>query len=284
MTVDEMRRVDVNVQTILISPSKEAHALMNVTRRERRRSPQTTRTEPEMLKLSFQTAVHEVEFVRHSEPELQRANTMTILPPSQAKVFTFLWNHPNTSLVLAAKELHMSYVAVRVAKCRLMKRRNIHLYCPECVRPTLRGLFCQSCGVELDTPNISVDVNFNSQSPVHTIQPLNGLGSETNYAALHLQYGGRNIAHLVEKARDPFLERCRFELWEELKGPMLRDGVVEEATRLLMKEVLEFRARYPTLTHVRGASRQLVANVVALVKLRYPNCFSETVKQECASA
>jgi hypothetical protein len=46
----------------------------------------------------------------------------------------------------------------------------------------------------------------------------------TDYDRLHLQYGGRNIKHLVEHPSDDLLERARSELWEELKGPMPTDA------------------------------------------------------------
>jgi hypothetical protein len=57
---------------------------------------------------------------------------------------------------------------------------------------------------------------------------------------------------------------------------MFEDRVVEEATRLLAKEVSQFRAKYPELVRARGVASQLVSNVIALLKLRYPNRFEKT--------
>ena len=48
------------------------------------------------------------------------------------------------------------------------------------------------------------------------------------------------------------------------------DSVAEEATKLLLKEIAEFRARYPVLTRAKGAGNQLVRNVVIRLALRYP--------------
>jgi hypothetical protein len=99
---------------------------------------------------------------------------------------------------------------------------------------------------------------------------LNGLGSQTDYQALRFQYGGRNVAHLVERSQNPLLERCKSELWQALKEVMPENSVVEEATRLLTKEVHEFSARYPALVNSPKTKMSIVRNVLTVMKLRYP--------------
>ena len=200
--------------------------------------------------------------------------------PSQSKVFRYLWAHPNAPLVLVAKETHLSYIAARVAKHNLSRRKDLARLCPECFQPTLEGLVCRTCGVELDQP----EALESDGSPVHSIQPLNGLGSQTSYLALRFSYGGQNIAHLVERASNSFLERCKSLLWGELKGPMLPDGTVEEANRLLVKEVIDFRARYPMLAKSKRAAEQIVENVMGKVRLRYPAYFEPLTPKQEASA
>jgi len=192
---------------------------------------------------------------------------------SQHTVYRFLFYHPGSSLKLAARELGMTHLAVRLAKHRLSKRKDLHLICPECFEPTLRNLVCQSCGVELEQPFV-LEESFDSQSPAHSIQPLGGLGSVTNYRGLKLQYGGANVQHIAERPDNLLLERCRSLLWEELKGPMFRDSIVEEASTLLIRSVSEFQARFPSLAKSKGVASQLVENVVDLLRLRYPNRFA----------
>lgn len=153
-------------------------------------------------------------------------------------------------------------------------RSDLGKLCPECFEPTLNGPGCKNCGFEvgeLDTSPLPPHTYLGSQGTVHTIQPLQGLGSVTDYEHLGLQYGGRNISHLVQrKAKDRLLERCKSELWEELKEVMPPDWVVEEATRLLTKEVREFEAKYPSLLGSKKLTRQFVNNIVGLLIMRYP--------------
>lgn len=189
---------------------------------------------------------------------------------TQHVVYRFLVKNPGTSLKVAAKEIHLSYAAVRLAKSRLCRRKDIHLLCPECFKPTLRSGLCHHCGYELDRPHVPTTPDFGSQSPRYAIQPMNGLGSQTDYNRLGLQYGGSNIRHLVERVENPLLERVRSELWQALKEVMPPDGVVEEANRVLTKDVLEFQARYPALVRSTKAARQLVDNVLLVLALRYP--------------
>jgi hypothetical protein len=79
------------------------------------------------------------------------------------------------------------------------------------------------------------------------------------------------MKHLVEKAEDALLERAKSQLWQELKEVMPPDEIVEEATRLLTKEVREFRLRYPGLVKSKNLSLQLVGIVVDRLALRYPS-------------
>ena len=185
-------------------------------------------------------------------------------------VFRWLWGNPSGSLKDAAKDLHISHEAAKQRSSRVKKRSDISKRCPECFKPSLEGLFCRNCGAELDVPRLPDGVRFEETSPVHSIQPLSGLGSSTDYRSLGLSYGAQNVQHLVERPADPFVESCKSKLWEELKGTMPPDSVTEEATKLLLKEIAEFRARYPALARAKGAGDQLVRNVVNRLALRYP--------------
>lgn len=188
----------------------------------------------------------------------------------QHVLFRYLWNNPGVSLKIAAGELRLSYPNVRMIKTRLMRRSSLDRLCPECFNHSLQGLMCSNCGYEADRPNIPIEVSFKNQSPVYSIQPQNGLGTDTDYTRLGLSYGGRNIAHLVETSEDPLLERCKSLLWEVLKGATPSDQIVEEATRLLIKEVKEFEHKYSDLIRSTKLTKQLVKRVLCQVALRYP--------------
>ena len=190
---------------------------------------------------------------------------------TQARLLRFLWDHPGATLKAAASELHVSYVAVRVANHRLKKRRDIGRLCPECFQPSFYSLVCASCGYEADEPTLPEGLRFEYQTPVHSLQPLRGLGSQTEFTQLGFAYGGRNIAHLVERPQDRFLEQCKSDLWEELKTTMPDDVVAEEGARLLAKEVSEFRTRYPLLASSKRVRQQLVANVFSRMALLHPS-------------
>jgi hypothetical protein len=188
-------------------------------------------------------------------------------PTTQARLFKYLWYHPHSNLKQAAQELKISYSNAKKTHYLLKMRKDLHIRCPECFRPTFFSLVCQVCGFEGDRPFVPIEGYFDQVSPVHSIQPLNGLGSQTDYSLLRFAYGGRNIKHLVERSEDVFLESCKSLLWQELKSYMPQDEVVEEATRLLVKEVIEFRAKYPLLVNAKDAKRQIVSNVVERLRL-----------------
>jgi len=189
----------------------------------------------------------------------------------QHLVYKYLFNHPSASLKAAAKVLHVSYASARQAKSRYQRRANPNLRCPECFQPALRVEGCTSCGFEIDKPGLKFEADSKSQSPTHVIRPQGGLGTEVDYNKLGLCYGGNNIAHIVEKASDPLIERCKSDMWGKLKEVMPADGVVDEATKLLTREIAELRQKYPALAKSTKARSQLVVNVLKILSLRYPS-------------
>ena len=196
---------------------------------------------------------------------------------AQHEMLRWRWRHPSGTLKQAAMDLHITHQSAKQRASRLMRRPDISRLCPECFRPCLNRLICTNCGVELDSPELPQGIRFEETSPVHAIQSLGGLGSVTAYSRLGLRYGGRNIAHMVEKPRDSLLERSMSMLWEELKAAMPGDMVTDEAARMLSKEVRDFRARYPGLARSRFVANQLVQNVVARLAARYPDLRGRTL-------
>ena len=96
------------------------------------------------------------------------------------------------------------------------------------------------------------------------------MGSVTDYGRLGLTYGALNVQHLVERPKDSFVESCRSELLDWLKEVMPPASVTEEANRMLDREIIEFRGRYPDLVRAKGARSQIVDNVLSRLALRYP--------------
>jgi hypothetical protein len=191
------------------------------------------------------------------------------------QLYSFYWKYPGLyrtrgGLTRAAKELHVNYGTLKKTAFRLRRLPDVSRRCPLCFEPELEGLACRNCGVELDAPTLPDGIRFEETSPVHTIQPLKGLGSLTDYRHLHLEYGAQNVKHIAERPDDAFVESCRSELWGHLKGVMPPDSVTEEANRLLMKEIIEFRSKYPGLVRAKGVRSQIVTNVVGRLALRYP--------------
>jgi|SRR5271157_5711541 len=191
------------------------------------------------------------------------------------RLFSHYWKYPSLfgtrgGLAQASKDLHVRYGTLKKTALRLRRLSDISRRCPECFTPSLEGLTCRNCGIELDLPVLPSGIRFAETAPVHTIQPLNGLGSSTDYRSLGLTYGAQNVQHLVERPEDSFIESCKSKLWQALKEVMPPDSVTDEATKMLLKEIAEFRSRYPDLTRAKGAGDQLVQNVVARLALRYP--------------
>lgn len=211
---------------------------------------------------------------------LARKTNCACAAHSQHIVFRYLWNHPSACLKDIAIDLHLEYSNVKQIVFRIRNRVDCEFLCPECFGPSLFNLVCESCGFEADKANIPIEPNFNSQSPVYRIQPFNGLGSHTEYnaakdfggkqARLNFRYGGNNIKHLVEPSNRSLIERCKSDIWQAFKKYAPADSIVEEANRFLVKEIMEFKHRYPLLIRSTNARAQIVKNVLELVSLRYP--------------
>ena len=198
--------------------------------------------------------------------------------PVQHAVFRWLWRHPNATEKECAEALHISHAAVRVAMFKIRKYKRVDRLCPECFTESMSGLVCTHCGADFTSEAQGVSLpEFSSQSPIHSIQPLGGLGSVTDYRTLKPKYGALNIAHLVDDKADTMVEKARSLLWQELKSYMLPDAEVEAATRMLLKEIADFRAKYPGLLRSKGLAAEMVNVVLARIRLQRPNVKPLTV-------
>jgi hypothetical protein len=174
-----------------------------------------------------------------------------------------------------SERLKVSYDSVRQSASR-MRRKGLSTRCPECFSPSFFRLVCHSCGLDAtQTGPVQWSVDFSSQNPVYLLQPSGSLGSATSYSALGLQYGGKNISHLVERPENPMFERLRSRLWQGLKSKMPRDDVCEDAVKMLKAEYIGAQLHYPEITRWRGFGDAVLARVWSRLVLLYPGLPNE---------
>lgn len=186
------------------------------------------------------------------------------------RVLRFAWENPSASRRDCAKALKMSYTNVLGAFYRLRKR-DLTRYCIECNRPTLFNGVCLNCGAEREAPRILATTVYDSQSPTNWLYAGNLLGSETDYDRIGLVNHGFVLKRKVERGiEDSLITAVKSEVENELKRVFPSEAVTDEAGRLSVKEVLEFRARYPGLASSKNVRKQLAQNVINRVRLLHP--------------
>ncbi len=189
---------------------------------------------------------------------------------SQHRLRRWQFEHPKGTLVLAARDLGLSYANAKQLNHRLARRPDLSRLCPECFRPALSNDGCRNCGFE-PTAARAPEIAFDMQSPTNWIHAGNQLGSVTNYRALHFGNHYAIIARRVEGCIEkPLVRACKSDVMNFLKYSYPEDGITDTAGRLIVKEVRELRARWPRLTSSKHARRQIVENVIATLKLTYP--------------
>jgi hypothetical protein len=186
------------------------------------------------------------------------------------RVFRFAWENPSASRKDCAKALKMSYGNVLGAFYRLGKR-DLTRYCIDCNKPTLFNGVCTNCGVEREAPRIPTEVLRDSQSPTNWLHAGNMLGSETDYDGIGLVNHGFVLKRRVERGiEDPLVVAVKSQVENELKRTFPSEAIADEAGRLVVKEVLEFKARYPSLARSKKVKRQLAENVINRLRLLHP--------------
>jgi hypothetical protein len=192
----------------------------------------------------------------------------------------FAWENPSASRRDCAKALKMSYTNVLGAFYRL-RRRDLTRYCIECNRPTLFNGVCVNCGAEREAPRILTATVYDSQSPTNWLHAGNLLGSETDYDRIGLVNHGFVLKRKVERGiENPLIIAVKSEVENELKRAFPSEAVTDEAGRLAVKEVLEFKARYPGLAGSKNVRKQLAENVINRLMLLHPQLRTITILPE----
>jgi hypothetical protein len=167
----------------------------------------------------------------------------------------------------------MSYNNVLGAFHRL-RRRDLSRYCLECFKPTIVGGVCVKCGAERDAPNDPIDpteVIRDSQSPTNWLHPGNLLGSDTDYSRIGLVNHGFVLKRRLERSiEDPLISAVKSDVENELKRTFPNEAISDEAGKLVIKEVHEFKTKYPGLASAKKVRKQLAENVIKRLGLLHP--------------
>jgi hypothetical protein len=155
--------------------------------------------------------------------------------------------------------------------------------CPECFREKLFQNVCQNCGAEPSAPNIPREVNFEQQGPANRLQPGNGLGSVTEYREVGFESNPVIISRRMERdsSEDSLIKNVKSDLMDWLRNSRSRESVSDLGARLVEKEVIELKARFPLLETSKNARRQVFENVKARLTLLYPFLERPASREEC---
>lgn len=186
------------------------------------------------------------------------------------RVWQFAWSNPSASRKDAAKALKLSYANVREAFHELRKR-DLTRMCPECGRLQLFDGVCHGCGFEPAAPVLPIEVRADNQYPTNWLHAGNLLGSETDYDAIGFASSGLVLKRRVERGiEDPLIRGVKSDIENELKRSYPSEAITDEAGRLAVKEVIEFRSKYPGLATSKNVRRELVRNTMNRLKLLHP--------------
>lgn len=213
------------------------------------------------------TAPH-ITVVRASKPCACRSHTCH-------RVFQFLWRNPAATRKEAARSLGLTVTNVKVTVHRL-RMMNLTRRCPECFVGELVSGACQTCGCEPALPVVPEELRFDAQSPTNNLQPGNELGSIIGrdgygYTALGFTNNGLVVKRWIDRAiEDSLTTDVKSLVMNELKRYYPNEVVTDYAGRLVIKEVAEFRMRYPILATSKNVRKQLALNVMRRLEFLYP--------------
>jgi hypothetical protein len=195
----------------------------------------------------------------------------------QHRILRFWWENPSASRKAAARALKLSESNVREAFFRLRKRSGLERLCPCCFNTSVVDGVCHVCGFERDDPVLPVELRTDSQRAsvdvgTNFLHAGNLLGSRADYyAKLGFVKHGAHLRYRIERAiEDPLIRGVKSDVMNELKRFYPPEPITDEAGRLCVKEVLEFRARYPGLAKSKNVRGQLAENVIARLQFLHP--------------
>jgi hypothetical protein len=140
------------------------------------------------------------------------------------------------------------------------------------MKETLFEGVCHNCGFEPCAPQVPLEVSLSSQSPTNNIHPGNELGSDVDYSSIGFVNHWLVLKRRMERGiENPLIKGVKSDVENELKRSYPNESVTDEAGRLAIKEVLEFRARYPALATSKNVRAQLAERVIRRILLIHPH-------------
>lgn len=98
------------------------------------------------------------------------------------------------------------------------------------------------------------------------------LGTEVDYEAIGFANHWAILKRRVERGvEENLVLSVKSDVENELKRAYPGEAIADEAGRLVVKEVLEFRARYPDLALSKNLRAQLVNNVMNRLRFLHPH-------------
>jgi len=98
------------------------------------------------------------------------------------------------------------------------------------------------------------------------------LGTEVDYKAISFENHWAILKRRVERGvEDNLILSVKSEVENELKRVYPGEAITDEAGRLAIKEVLEFRTRYPRLALSKNLRSQLAQSVINRIRLLHPH-------------
>jgi len=201
----------------------------------------------------------------------------------QAELYRFLFYHQSATLKDAAEALHISYNYARAVNTRLMrnpKYRNFDA-CPECGTKLVAGV-CPHCGIDFTQPIFNG--SFGSHSPVIPTLPGGGLG--TSNVALKYKNNLKVVSNQLDQLDDKHLtkiEKAQKKGNKKLVQFLPNDLEMHAyAAKLLYKEIVEYAAKYPSLSLGEKTIDALLQNVVNQLKRedkRFVSRLAQTASQ-----
>lgn len=213
--------------------------------------------------------------------------------PLQHDLLLWTYQHPLATMKQASVELHKSYPLIKMTAIRLRRRPDYAFVCPFCFSPSRFNHVCTACGVEFNGHSQQARVEFDSQSPVHTILPGRGLGSSLSFeeyqklARLTISHSEKealtspqvnklinNLAAVMKQQgsgkEDSLIKSIKSDILQALKEACPDDQVSDAAAVMVEEEVREFRLRYQLGHAPRGLRESIGRRVIARLGILHP--------------
>lgn len=213
--------------------------------------------------------------------------------PLQHDLLLWIYLHPSAMLKHAADDMNKKYSLITKTAHKLRSRHDYAVLCPFCFSPARSNHVCSACGVEFYGHSTQARVEFDSQSPVHTLLPGQGLGSSLRFyeyqklARLSISGAERetltssqanklvnNLAAVMKQQgngkEDSLVSSIKSDVLQALKETCPDDRISDEASSIVEDEVMEFRLKYQLKHTPHGLRESIAARVIGKLEVLHP--------------